>query len=349
MLEVAFVIPGDLNLATGGYAYDRQVLAHLPGFAIAPRHVALPGSFPAPSAHDLAETARIIDALPPDMPLLIDGLAYGAMPDTLIAQFRRPIVALVHHPLCLEAGLSAERAQALKVVETQALAHARRVIVTSSLTARTLGADFGVPADMITVAEPGTEPARRSRGSGGATVAILAVGSIVPRKGYDVLVAALARIRDLDWSLTIAGPDDRSPPAVAALRSQIDELGLGDHIALAGPLSVPALDAAYAASDLFVLSSHYEGYGMVLAEAMARGLAIVTTTGGAAADTVPDGAALKVPPGSVDAMSAALRRAIGEPGLRRQLSDAAWQAGQKLPRWPDTTRRIAEVLKEIGR
>jgi hypothetical protein len=48
-------------------------------------------------------------------------------------------------------------------------------------------------------------------------------------------------------------------------------------------------------------------------------------------------------------MSAALRRAIGEPGLRRQLSDAASQAGQKLPRWPDTTRRIAEVLKEIGR
>jgi glycosyltransferase involved in cell wall biosynthesis len=92
------------------------------------------------------------------------------------------------------------------------------------------------------------------------------------------------------------------------------------------------------------MPSLYEGYGMVLAEAMARGLPIICTTGGAAADTVPDAAALKVPPGDPEPLTAALRRAMEDKRLRARLADASWDAGRALPTWNETARRIAAAI-----
>ena len=88
---------------------------------------------------------------------------------------------------------------------------------------------------------------------------------------------------------------------------------------------------------------------MVLAEAMARGLPIVCTTGGAAAKTVPDAAAIKVAPGDV-ARSAPSRRprACDDAALRRRIGEASWAAGQKLPRWEDTARTIAGVIGSVA-
>ena len=354
MVEAVFAIPGDITLPTGGYAYDREVLALLPTMGIDVRHLELPGGFPDPSPADLARTAEQIAGTCSGAVLMIDGLAYGAMPAALIDGFDRPIVALVHHPLCLEAGLAPARAETLRALETAALARAARVVVTSPTTARTLAADFAVPPDCITVAVPGTDPAARAVGSAGADgrIALLAVGSVVPRKGYDVLVRALAvdaAARRPDWTLRIVGAIDRSPATVAALRDQIAAAGLGDHIDIAGPMSREELDRCYDRSDVFVLSSHYEGYGMVLAEALARGLAIATTTGGAAAETVPDDAALKVAPGDPAALQQALRRLIDDPALRGRLADAAWSAGRTLPRWSDTAAAICKTIKEARR
>ena len=354
MVEAVFVIPGDITLPTGGYAYDREVLALLPGLGLDIRHLELPGGYPDPSERDLARTAERIAGTPADAVLLIDGLAYGAMPADLIDGFGRTIVALVHHPLCLEEGIAPARADELRALETAALARAARVVVTSPTTARTLAADFGVSADRITVAVPGTDPAARAVGSKGADgkVALLAVGSVVPRKGYDVLVRALeidAAAHRADWTLRIVGAVDRSAATVEALRNQIAAAGLGDRIEIAGPMPRDQLDRCYDRADVFVLSSHYEGYGMVLAEALARGLAIATTTGGAAAETVPDGAALKVAPGDPVALQQALRRLIDEPTLRGRLSDAAWAAGRTLPQWSDAAALIANTIKEARR
>ena len=112
-----------------------------------------------------------------------------------------------------------------------------------------------------------------------------------------------------------------------------------------GELSLPQMAQAYASADVFVLPSRYEGFGMVLAEAMARGLPIVASTGGAAAQTVPDAAALKVPPGDAAALAAALARIIGDPALRARLGDASWAAGKRLQRWSRTAEIIAGVLR----
>jgi glycosyltransferase involved in cell wall biosynthesis len=219
--------------------------------------------------------------------------------------------------------------------------------VTSPLTKRTLAADFAVPAAKITVAEPGTERAPRAAGSADGRVHLLAVGSIVPRKGYPVLVEALRQLMGPDeplWHLTIVG-SARDAGEQARLDAAIPAAGLGERITVTGTVSGEQLDAAYHHADVFVMPSLFEGYGMVLAEAMARGLPIICTTGGAAAETVPDGAGLKVPPGDAVALASALQRVLDYRQVRARLGDASWTAGQLLPTWDDTSRIIASVLK----
>lgn len=344
MPDVAFAIPGDIETPTGGYIYDREVLARLPRLGVNARHLPLPGGYPFPDPADLALTARLFAELPESTILLVDGLALGAMPAQLLYEVRQRIVALVHHPLGYESGLSHAQARRFFALEHLALARAVAVIVPSRAIARLLTAEFAVPEEKITVAEPGTARAARAEGTGRPCM-LLAVGAVSPRKGYDVLMRALAPLKDSDWQLTIAGATDRHAQALQALTQAMTEAGLTDRVRLAGSLSQAELGQLYAKADIFVLPSLFEGYGMALAEAMARGLAIVCTTGGAAAETVPDGAALKVPPGNPEALTVALERLIADSALRRRLSDASWRAGQRLPTWDDTAARIADVLK----
>jgi glycosyltransferase involved in cell wall biosynthesis len=348
VIEACLCVPGDLAAPTGGYAYARQLLAHLPQAGVAAAPLALPGSFPHPDAVDLAETAARLAAAPGRAILLIDGLAYGALPPPVIAAAgSRPIVALIHHPLGLEAGLSRAESERLLASERAALALASRTVTTSRFTRDLLVADFAVPRDRIAVAEPGTAPARRATGGGQGPLRLLAVGAVTPRKGLDRLAASLEGLADLAWDLTVAGALDRAPGYVAALHAQVAAAGLQGRITLTGAVSAARLDALYDRADLVVSASLFEGYGMALAEALARGLPVVSTTGGAAADTVPGAAGLKVPPGDAAALADALRTLIGDPSRRSAAAQAAWEAGQRLPRWSDTARAVAEALRRV--
>ena len=348
MGDVAFLVPGDLDRPTGGYRYDRQILGLLPRFGLRPTLVSLADRFPDPAPGDFEACAEAVSALPPGCLLLVDGLAYGVLPPDLIRRFARPVVALCHHPLALETGISLPRAAALAASERAALALADHVVATSPTTRRVLAAEYAVPGERITVAIPGTAPRPRATGSGGPRVEMLAVGAVVPRKGYDRLIAALARVAGHDWRLTIVGANgDRTHRA--ELDAAIAVAGLAGRIRFLGAVDEPILDELLSCSDLFVSASLYEGYGMGLAEAMAAGLPIVASTGGAAAETVPAGVALAVPPGDVDALADALDRALADPPLRRRLAEAARAAGRALPGWEDTAGRIAARLRALCR
>ncbi|CAJ0873637.1 hypothetical protein AMST5_02527 [freshwater sediment metagenome] len=347
MTRILFAIPGNLDALTGGYEYDRRILLAARSLGARIDHIPLPGAFPAPSGRDIDETvARVNDAVCPGDVVLMDGLALGALPAQAIRNIRAPVIALCHHPLCLETGLSAARAADLRENEKQALAAVAHVVVTSPHTRRLLERDFQLPAEKIAVALPGVDQAARARGAG-HPVSLLAVGALIPRKGFDHLVEALAGLVDLDWRLAIVGSPDHAPQTARALRAQVSELAMSSRIDLPGACSDAELQAYFDRADLFVSSTLYEGYGMALAEALAHGVAIVTTTGGAAVDTVPDGACLRIPAGDVGALRATLRRAISDASLRRRLSEAAWRAGQKLPRWEDAARMIIGVAKML--
>ena len=348
MPEVVFAVPGDLHTPTGGYIYDRRVIELLPQFGWQVRHLELPGDYPNPSKKSLEATAHALGATPSDALLVIDGLAFGAMPADLIDRASRRIVALVHHPLALETGIDKAREEYLERTERAALARTVRVIVTSPATADLLVRDFAVPAARISIAEPGTDPAPRARGGEGPP-GLLSVGSVTTRKGYDVLIAALAQISDLAWESRIVGSLDRDPAAAKMVRELVARARLDKRVALLGSRGEGPLAAEYDRARLFVLPSHFEGYGMAFAEALARGLPIVGCAGGAVTSTVPPDAGVLVPPGDANALAAALRSLLSDPAELSRRADAAWRHAERLPRWRDTAEKFARGLEAAQR
>jgi glycosyltransferase involved in cell wall biosynthesis len=253
----------------------------------------------------------------------------------------------VHHPLALETGISSDLANALRLSETHALAATRHVITTDHSTAATLAADYAVPPARITVALPGTQRMSRSQKRRDGPVRILAVGAIVPRKGYDLLMRAFAELRDLDWHLTLVGDRTRSRQAVADLDRLISELGLASQVTCTGAVKAEQLDILHHDADLFVQSSWFEGYGMALADAIAYGLPVIATQTGAALRIVPPEAGLLVPPGDQVALTRALWLLISDPDRRACYAAAARTGAQSLPTWDDTARVFEQVLTNL--
>ncbi len=339
-MKAIFVYPGALDQPTGGYRYDAALLAEWAAAGIEVQAISLPGAYPHPTPEDLAAAETLLAPIPPDVPIVIDGLAYAVLPGEWLDRLGKRWQALVHHPLCLETGLDPAAAVRLEVSEKAALHRAERVVVTSRATGETLRSQFGVPAEKILLAPPGVR--RYPRGPAQVPPMILTVGAISPRKNFDGLVAALGTLTDFSWTATIVGSDRHAPETGAALRRQIEDLGLGGRIRLTGALTGPDLDRAYAEASFYAHAAHYEGFGMALADALASGLPTVASVGGAVGDWLPDGAALKVPP-TADALATGLRRLLTEADLAQRLSISA--AAIPFPTWAGSAAAVADLWR----
>jgi glycosyltransferase involved in cell wall biosynthesis len=342
-----FAVPGDLATPTGGFAYDARMISELKRLGWRIEVVDLGNGFPQPSAHARAAACAQLKQLAPPTPVVVDGLALGVLPEAAWALRKNHcLVALVHHPLALEAGWSSDEAAAFHRSERSALACARHVVVTSAATARLLAADYDVAPDRVSVVEPGTDRIEAAANRGGTTVTLLAVGSVIPRKGYDVLVAALARLEHLPWQLVIAGDCVRSPMTTRQLKDDIARHGLGERINLCGAVASGELAKLYAAADLFVLPSRFEGYGMACAEAISHGLPVIATTVGAIPETVPADAGVLLPPDDVEALAQVLRWLIETPQARDRL--AAGARATSYPSWRSQASLFARVLDKLA-
>jgi len=346
MTDLYFLLPGDPDSLTGGYLYDKRMVEGLRAAGRRVDLISLPGAYPLPDGAAREAARAVFAGIPDGAAVVIDGLAYGALPEIAQGQAARLcLIALLHHPLALETGLAPERRAALFEQERAALAVAARVVTTSPNTARGL-ADYGVGQSRIGVVLPGSDPAPLAKGSGGAAPSMLSVASLTPRKGHAVLIEALDGLRDRAWRLTCVGSRTRDRETAERLSALIAARGLEARVELAGEVAPAVLAAYYAKADLFVLASHHEGYGMAFAEALARGLPVVGTTAGAIPDTVPATAGLLVPPGDGEALGAALARLFDEAGLRDELAAGARAARAALPAWPGQVARfMAEVEK----
>ncbi|CAN5400133.1 glycosyltransferase family 4 protein [soil metagenome] len=343
-----FVIPGDWATPTGGYRYDRHIVLAMREAGWTVDVVFLADGFPRPDAAALEDCSRRVSALANGSVVVVDGLAFGVL-DELASQHeaRLRFVALVHHPLHLETGLDPQLREQLASSETRALRSARKVIVPSGSTMGDVMA-MGVERDRIAVVEPGTDrPARAAPDSSVAHVRLLCVATLVPRKGHAVLLEALAGLLDLDWTLDCVGSADRDPATAGRLLRMTTDLHLASRVRWLGAIDEPALSRQYENADLFVLPSFYEGFGMVVTEAVAHGLPVVTTTGGALARTLPAGAGLHVSPGDVEALREALRSVISDAALRSRLVDGARTAAEKLPYWADAALAFGEVIEGV--
>ena len=355
---IDFVVPGDIETPTGGYIYDREIVAGLTERGVRVAVHALDASFPTPTPAALRAARATFAGLADGRVVVVDGLALPGLDRLLGDEARRlAIAALVHHPVALETGLDPFEAERFAALERRALQFAQRVITTSQWTARTLAAD-GVPISQLRVVEPGVDR-RRTRGSSdpkGAAIAtaphdtlnLLCVGTLTPRKGHAVLFEALNELRDRHWHLTCAGSLLRDPRHVAALQHQIDRLSLRKRVSLLGDLDRGALERQYARADVFVLPSYLEGYGMALAEAVSFGLPVISTTAGAIPETVPANASILVAPGDSRALAKALAAVIDDPARRAALAANARGARASLPTWATAATKFAAALDGLG-
>jgi glycosyltransferase involved in cell wall biosynthesis len=346
--EAAFAIPGDLRTRTGGYIYERRMLETLPQVGQPVRHIPLLPSWPDPSPQAMADAAARLRALGPDTPLILDGLVFGSIDTDVLAGLACPVIAMLHHPLGLEAGLPPTRAAELIARETANLRQAAHVVVPSRHTRDILVAGFGVAAGEISVALPGFDrPAEATPLPAADPPLILSVGLICRRKGHDVLLDALARIAHLDWQAAIVGMTHDEGVA-RALMAQRAALGLEGRVRLTGEIDEGALDALWRQARVFALATRYEGYGMVLSEAQLYGLPIVSCAVGAVPQTVSPAEAHLVPPDDPVAFAEALAGLLTDPARHAGMASASRAAGEALPHWEDAARVMAGAVARVA-
>jgi glycosyltransferase involved in cell wall biosynthesis len=339
------VVPNDIDdpaTPSGGNVYDRQICRGLAAGGWSVREHAVPGTWPRPGVNALARLARTLNALPDAAVVVVDGLVASSVPEVLAPHAGRlHLVVLVHMPL-------GDGTAALRNREGATLGLAAAVVTTSQWCRRRLLELYPLAPDRIHVAPPGVHAGPVAPGSADGS-RLLCVAAVTPGKGHDVLVEALAEVADLDWSCVCAGCLDRDPGFAAEVRARAGELGLDDRIAFVGPRTGPDLDAHYAGADLLVLASRGETYGMVVTEALARGLPVLATDAKGlpeALGAAPDGSrpGVLVPPDDPAELAGQLRRWLTEPDHRRRLVRSARTRRQSLTGWDVTTTQVADAL-----
>lgn len=352
MTEVHVIVPEGIDdpaWPSGGNTYDRRVCRGLAALGWVVHEHAVPGAWPRAGEAGYAALARAVRRIPDGAVVLLDGLVGSTAPETLVPQARRlRQVVLVHMPLGHRPPDGAARAR-----EHEVLAAAAAIVTTSAWTRSRLEELYALPADRVYVTEPGVDTACLASGTA-AGDALLCVAALTPDKGHDVLLDGLATARGLSWRCTCVGSLVRDPAFADGVRRRARNSGLGDRVRFPGPLTGLELDRAYAAADLLVLASRAETYGMVVTEALARGLPVLATEVGGVTESLGHGKdgtrpGLLVPPGDPAALGAALRTWLGDAELRGRLRRAARERRASLRRWPDTAAVLAGVLAGAAR
>ncbi len=345
---VHVVLPGDIDdpaTPSGGNTYDRRVCRGLAASGWSVREHAVRGAWPRPGVAERADLARVLSAVPDNAVVLLDGLVASAVPDVLAPQARRlRLVVLVHMPL-------GDETVEVRCREREALAAAVAVVTTSAWSRGRLLDLYALPADRVHVATPGVDSAPVVPGSDAGSE-LICVAAVTAHKGHDLLTQALATVADLPWSCVCVGSLSRDPGFVDLLRRQTREYGLADRVRFVGPRTGDELAAAYAAADLLVLASRGETYGMVVTEALARGIPVLATAANGLPEALgraPDGSlpGMLVAPDDPAALAGALRRWLSDTDLRQQLRRSARGRRTTLTGWAVTSELMSKILNGV--
>lgn len=358
MSVVHIVVPDgidDPGRPSGGNVYDRRLCLELAAIGWTVHEHAVRGSWPMPAPVDRAALGEVVAGIPDGALVLLDGLVASTAPEVLVPEARRlRLVVLVHMPLgdSLGDGPPGDEVAEARTREGAVLSAAVAVVTPSEWTRRRLLDRHPLRADRVLVAEPGVDPADIAPGtaSGGE---LLCVAAVTPHKGHDVLLAALGMIAHLPWQCTCVGSLDRDPGFVDRVRSQAAQDRICDRVRFTGPLTAEGLSTTYAGADVLVLASRGETYGMVVTEALARGLPVIATAVGGLPEALGRGSegsrpGLLVPPDAPADLAEALCVWLGDADLRRQLRHAAEQRRGTLSGWSATADQVSRVLAEVS-
>jgi glycosyltransferase involved in cell wall biosynthesis len=349
--DVYVVVPDGIDdpaRPSGGNTYDRHLLRELGSHGWSAHERAVFGFWDRPGATSFAALEETLRQIPDDAVVLIDGLIASTAPEVLVPQASRlRLIVLVHMPLGHRPADDDARER-----ERAALEAATATVTTSAWARHRLIELHDLPADRVSVAEPGVETAEPAAGSE-AGEALLCVGAVTFGKGHDVLLEALESIAQLSWHCTCVGSLDRDPAFVESLRRRRLDVGLGERISFAGPLTGAEVGRAYASADLLVHASRAETYGLVVTEALARGLPVIAADVGGVPEALGEGAdgtrpGLLVEPEDPAALGGALSAWLGDAEMRTRLRRAAGERRESLPRWSTTASDVARVLAEVS-
>ncbi|HET6998742.1 MAG TPA: glycosyltransferase family 4 protein [Solirubrobacterales bacterium] len=352
MRDVYFVVPDGIDdpaRPSGGNTYDRHLCRELGAHGWSTHERAVAGFWGRPDAASFAALEETLRQIPDDAVVLLDGLIASTAPEVLVPQASRlRLVVLVHMPLGHRAPDDAARRR-----ERAVLAAATATVTTSAWTGRRLVELHDLPAHRVFVAEPGVEAGAPAGGTGPGE-ALLCVGAVTFEKGHDILLEALESISALSWHCTCVGSLDRDPAFVEGLRRRSLVRGPGERVSFTGPRTGADLDRSYASADLLVAASRAETYGLVVTEALARGLPVIAAEVGGVAEALGEDAAgtrpgLLVAPEDPVALGGALSAWLGDAELRARLRRAARERRESLPRWSTTASAVARVLAEASR
>jgi len=328
--DVYFIVPegvDDPTRPSGGNTYNRRVCR---GLATAGWTVHIQ------QASTKAALGEAVARIPDGALVVVDGLLASPAPEVLVPAARRVrLVTLVHMPVF------GRREHAV-------LSAATSVVTTSAWTRRTLLQLYPLSGDRVHVAKPGVDAAELAPGTahGGA---LLSVAAVMPGKGHDLLLDALATLMRHHWRCLCVGSLERNPPFVESLRRRLVASAMDARVRFAGPQADVALADSYGAADLVVLPSRGETYGMVVTEALARGLPVVAADVGGIPEALGHGAegvrpGVLIPPDDASALADALRTWLDDADLRRRLRRAARERRELLADWSTTTAAMADVL-----
>jgi len=352
---VHFVVPDGIDdpaRPSGGNAYDRRVSRELSALGWSVDEHAAPGRWPRPDAEALRTLAEIVQRIPDGAVALVDGLIASTAPEVLVPMTHRVrLVVLVHMPLGHRPADGA--ADEIWTQERAVLEAAAAVVTPSRWSAGRLLELYPMAPGRVHVAEPGVDRAELATGSahGGE---LLCVAAVTFEKGHDVLVEALLSMSERSWRCRCVGSVERDPDFAQAVRRRAVDGGLGDRVEFPGPLAASDVGRRYAAADLLVLPSRAETYGMVITEALARGLPVVTTEVGGATEALGYGTdgvrpGLLVAPDDPAALAAALLAWLDDTELRVRLRRAAHERRRSLGTWSATASALGHVLAEVAR
>jgi glycosyltransferase involved in cell wall biosynthesis len=355
MRTVHFVVPDGIDdpaRPSGGNSYDRKLCLNLTSIGWSVLEHPVPGFCSPPDGTSFAALDDAVCRIPDGGVVLLDGLVASTAPDVLVSHAGRlRMVVLVHMPLGNRPPQ--DRVREVRLRERAVLSAAAAVITTSAWSRRRLMDLYELRGDRVHVAEPGVDPAELAPGTATGQ-ALLSVATVIPDKGHDVLLDGLAAIAPLSWHCVCVGREDRAPAFVEALRRRALEHGLADRVSFAGTATGADLDRAYDEADVMVLASRGETYGMVVTEALARGLPVIATDVGGVAEALGYGTdgvrpGVLIPPEDPRALAGALRSWLEDAELRARLRRAAAERREALRGWSTTAAIVAGLLISVQR
>lgn len=357
-MHVGLLIYGTLNTLSGGYLYDRRLVQHLESAGNQVEIISLPWRNYLRHLGDnfSSRLLKLLKDLPIDL-LLQDELNHPSLfwlNHRLQDQVNYPIIAIVHHLRSSEMHPALNKG-IYRYIERFYLSSVDGFVYNSNATRQTVEKMIRKDSPAV-VAYPGrdhsnsqiskSQISQRARDPG--PLRLLFLGNVIPRKALHTLLQAVNLLPKEDWHLQVVGSLQVDPSYVRKVRGYIENKALCDNIKILGKLDTKELKEQMFRSQILVVPSSYEGFGIVYLEGMGYGLPSMASTAGGAGEIIRHGQnGFLVEPGDYASLSRLINELHHDRNRLAKMSQAAHQCYLNHPTWEQSGNQIETFLASM--